>query len=556
MKQLIKNYVFNAAAKTVTFSDFGTIALERVLLIVDVTASVTIYQFNLPSLGGSVAGNVLTLARDTTALANTDKLQIFYDSAAGDPVYDAPTVMGNAADAVADNGNPLKVGGVYTSSDPTYTSGQRANLRVDSLGRLLTTTAPLSNATDSVQVFGSSFGASAPTTGFLTALAGTSGNLSAWNAVSNNGTDAISGGGTGAVGSYMFNGTNWDRLRSASSTNGTTGTGVPASGIVGFDGTNYRRVATNSSGQLTLDPATTVSVSLSGTMNANIVQIGGTALALGQTSMAASIPVTFASNQSALTVNDANTAGLVLGQGSATAGQSGPLVQAAVSGSPPAYASTQTSPLSLTTNGGLRVAGSATGASTPTAAFPMGINGTSSNLAVWNSVNGNGTDGITGGGTGAVGGYVFNGGTWDRQRGNLNTVTGDTPTVTGSGANGAAQINYNARGAIITAVLGTVSGSSPTLTMQLQWSPDGGTTWLNYGPSTGAVAVTTGNTVAIIAYPTNLATAGAAPAAFTLGATGSLTLNAPLPRTWRATYAGGGGSPSIAISSVQVNYMV
>ena len=42
-------------------------------------------------------------------------------------------------------------------------------------------------------------------------------------------------------------------------------------------------------------------------------------------------------------------------QGSTTSGQSGPLIQGAVTTSTPSYTTTQTSPLSLDTNGGLRV---------------------------------------------------------------------------------------------------------------------------------------------------------------------------------------------------------
>src|SRR6516165_7046829 len=44
---------------------------------------------------------------------------------------------------------------------------------------------------------------------------------------------------------------------------------------------------------------------------------------------------------------------------STTSGQSGPLVMGAVTAAPPAYSTTQTNPLSLTTSGALRVDGSA-----------------------------------------------------------------------------------------------------------------------------------------------------------------------------------------------------
>lgn len=42
----------------------------------------------------------------------------------------------------------------------------------------------------------------------------------------------------------IYNGTTWDRWRTATIANGTTGTGVPSAGIMGFDGTNYQRART------------------------------------------------------------------------------------------------------------------------------------------------------------------------------------------------------------------------------------------------------------------------------------------------------------------------
>ena len=84
--------------------------------------------------------------------------------------------------------------------------------------------------------------------------------------------------------------------------------------------------------------------------------------------------------------------------------------------------------------------------------------------------------------------------------------------------------------------------------MQLQWSPDGGTTWVNYGAATSAVTIITGNTVSVMVYPVTWST-------FTSGA-GDVQIAAPLPRTWRMTYTGGGIGFSIAIASVQVNYVL
>jgi hypothetical protein len=73
------SYSFNKVAKTITFAGF-TANLERLLLITDVTNNTIIYQFNDPTLGGTLSNNVLTLTYNTNtgSFANTDKLQIFY----------------------------------------------------------------------------------------------------------------------------------------------------------------------------------------------------------------------------------------------------------------------------------------------------------------------------------------------------------------------------------------------------------------------------------------------------------------------------------------------
>lgn len=81
MKKLIPNgqYVFNAAAQTVTFSEYTSISLEGILLITNLVDNIIIYNFADIGYGGSVTGNVLTLAYNTTGMSNTDDLQIFYD---------------------------------------------------------------------------------------------------------------------------------------------------------------------------------------------------------------------------------------------------------------------------------------------------------------------------------------------------------------------------------------------------------------------------------------------------------------------------------------------
>lgn len=146
----------------------------------------------------------------------------------------------------------------------------------------------------------------------------------------------------------------------------------------------------------------------------------------------------------------------------------------------------------------------------------------------------------------------FNGTTWDRQRGNANVTMGDTGAKTASFA-GATQTNFNARGAKILVLLSTVTGTTPTLTAQLQVSPDGGTTWLNYGPASTAVTAT-GNTILFDVYPTNETVAGATPAALTTGATQTVQINGVLPRTWRLNYTIGGTTPSFTFTNAYAAY--
>lgn len=88
MKQMIPTYTFSAAGKTVTLGGFGTVRLDRLLLIVNVTRNVIYYNFADATLGATVATNVITLTNVSTAgHADADKLEIFYDTVSGDPDY-------------------------------------------------------------------------------------------------------------------------------------------------------------------------------------------------------------------------------------------------------------------------------------------------------------------------------------------------------------------------------------------------------------------------------------------------------------------------------------
>ena len=134
---------------------------------------------------------------------------------------------------------------------------------------------------------------------------------------------------------------------------------------------------------------------------------------------------------------------------------------------------------------------------------------------------------------------LFNGTTWDRKRGNWNVNTGDTGAKTASFA-GATQTNFNANGATIVINMGVVSGTTPTLTAQVQGSADGGTTWFNIPGAATPSITATGATVLCVAP-------GVTPAA-------NAAVSWPLPRTWRLNYTIAGTTPSFTITNVQVAY--
>lgn len=108
MRKLVTNYTFNKTTKQITFTDYASIVLEKILLITDATNSVTLYQANDPQKGGTVSTNVLTLAFDTTGsgFSNTDSLQIFYeDTAESVTVSSSALPSGAATAAKQDTGN-------------------------------------------------------------------------------------------------------------------------------------------------------------------------------------------------------------------------------------------------------------------------------------------------------------------------------------------------------------------------------------------------------------------------------------------------------------------
>lgn len=78
--QVLGSYSFNPSTNTLTIIGLSfNLALEQLLLITDATAGITIFQFNISNMNGSISNNVITLDYNCSALSATDALQIYVD---------------------------------------------------------------------------------------------------------------------------------------------------------------------------------------------------------------------------------------------------------------------------------------------------------------------------------------------------------------------------------------------------------------------------------------------------------------------------------------------
>lgn len=158
-KQVIKNYTFNASAKTVTLTDFSAgqpVRLERLALITDTTINQILYNFADTTVAtATVSGNnVITLSVVPGGTANADNLRIDYDVITGDPTYDSAT---NSGGPIVSNGNTATVtpgGALMTSIDPSslFTDSFEGSV-VDTTNRWTATgTVPATQANGSLSV--------------------------------------------------------------------------------------------------------------------------------------------------------------------------------------------------------------------------------------------------------------------------------------------------------------------------------------------------------------------------------------------------------------------
>lgn len=104
-------------------------------------------------------------------------------------------------------------------------------------------------------------GSTIPGNAFYAAMIDSSGNLVGMGNIARDG-DANTGNNALSNGTIVYNGSSYDRQRSASAASNTTGTGLLGTGILGFDGTNYQRVKLDTAGDQLVIGATASGSSL------------------------------------------------------------------------------------------------------------------------------------------------------------------------------------------------------------------------------------------------------------------------------------------------------
>jgi hypothetical protein len=170
MKKLITGYQFLASSRVVNFTEYGPtnpVILDNLLLITNVSKGQIIYNFADTAATGAVnSTSGFLLGYDTTSMANTNRLQIFYDA----PTEDVDLASGYLTGYITGSGTSTglyssgirfdyqSVGGravdVASGFFPQYNRNAHAVLNIDSQGGgALTLQADLDKDIDSVTAF-------------------------------------------------------------------------------------------------------------------------------------------------------------------------------------------------------------------------------------------------------------------------------------------------------------------------------------------------------------------------------------------------------------------
>jgi hypothetical protein len=210
----------------------GTTTFAPIGAEVDDTGTTAVTENNAGSLRMSTrrelytqirdaAGNERGLNVDANGEVGINLSHVAGQGAISSGVNGSQAVGGDTASAATDAGNPVKVGGKFNSTLPTFTNGQRGDLQIISKGSLLTAPTDVNGTL--------LFTLTTPGDGTSNAV-----NLArAWSWTS------------------LFNGSTWDRVRSVITGTNSTGTGIAAVGnLAQFDDSSPTSITEDQFGNL------------------------------------------------------------------------------------------------------------------------------------------------------------------------------------------------------------------------------------------------------------------------------------------------------------------
>jgi len=100
MKTLVASYVFAPSAGTITFSDYASIDLNRIVSVLNATTGTMLYDPGFCFKGGSVTNNVLSLRCACGGMSASDTLLIWYEAGYAAPSQIIKTVPGVVANTI------------------------------------------------------------------------------------------------------------------------------------------------------------------------------------------------------------------------------------------------------------------------------------------------------------------------------------------------------------------------------------------------------------------------------------------------------------------------
>ena len=216
------------------------------------------------------------------AISGSNWLQVVMPSAG--PA--APGTASTYADLVA---------GIYNSTPPTLTNGQQSALQLDSAGRLLVDAAIVFPYDENYGTVGATTLRTAAQIGNATGAADFGAGATGAQTLRVSANQGAKAALSGAWPMEITDGTNGPVAVTPPS---TAATAIEPALVVAMSPSSPLPAGTNVIGAVTQS---------GGPWTSNITEIGGSALALGQTTMSASIPVTIASNQTPLPVTQSGS---------------------------------------------------------------------------------------------------------------------------------------------------------------------------------------------------------------------------------------------------------